>query len=211
MRNVELLDDEQRETVTDWLESEDIELDDPTYYDHTEDKKINARIRKRTPYNEAVVQAICTQIMQGRTLRSICDDYRYPNMQTVLKWLADPTKVEFRNTYYNARRVAAELLMDEVIEIADDDSEDYIEKTDRKGNKFHSFNAENVHRAKLRVETRMKLAAKLLPKIYGDHKHTHLELPEELRQMMAEAKNNDKGLPSKPTQTFDNTGNVIND
>lgn len=202
-----IIDEEEQTLLAEWFESENLT---PEPSPPVEPKR--SRARKTIKYHHGIAMKICEQIMVGARLKDLCARPDYPSLTVVLRWLADPTKVEFANAYRNAKRVYVELLVEDVIAIADDDSGDYVTKTDRKGNKYDSFNPENVHRSKLRIETRMKIAEKVAPKIYGNHKHTHLELPEELRQMLAEAKNRDKGLPPKPVNTFDNTtGNPIDD
>lgn len=73
--------------------------------------------------------------------------------------------------YARARESQAEVLADEIIEIADDSSEDFIfaEGEDKDGNGAKKFiNKEYVKRSALRVDARKWVAAKLLPKKYGD-------------------------------------------
>ena len=60
----------------------------------------------------------------------------------------------------------AEILAEEILQIADDASGDI--KYDKDGNE--SLNGEFVARSRLRIDTRKWLAAKLLPKAYGDKK-----------------------------------------
>jgi len=73
--------------------------------------------------------------------------------------------------YARAREAQAEVLADEIVEIADDSSEDFIfaegEDQDGKGAKKY-VNKEYVKRSALRVDARKWVAAKLLPKKYGD-------------------------------------------
>lgn len=57
-----------------------------------------------------------------------------------------------------------EALVDEILDIADDGSQDYIVNKDGKV----VANIEHIHRARLRIDTRKWLAAKLCPRLYGD-------------------------------------------
>jgi hypothetical protein len=104
-------------------------------------------------FSREVADFLCERIMEGKSLRAACSTVGMPSFQTVIKWLAseDPKFASFREQYVRAREVQAELLADEMIEIAD-------EATDS-----HSANA-----ARVRVDTRKWVAAKLLPKKYGD-------------------------------------------
>ena len=87
-----------------------------------------------------------------------------PDKATVLRWLADREKAEFRDQYAHARAMQADRLFDEAIEIADDASADWVETDDGK----KVLNHEHVQRSRLRVDTRKWAAGKLAPKRYGD-------------------------------------------
>ncbi len=69
-----------------------------------------------------------------------------------------------------ARQLQAELLGDEIIEIADDRSGDYVEKRDQNGEPTGSYlvDHENIQRSQLRVDTRKWYLSKVLPNVYGD-------------------------------------------
>jgi hypothetical protein len=60
------------------------------------------------------------------------------------------------------------MLIDEILEIADNTSHDTILKTDGNSNKKRVCNSEWIARSRLRIDTRKYLAGKLCPKIYGD-------------------------------------------
>lgn len=108
-----------------------------------------------------VQQEICRRVMEGESVRAICRDEQMPCRSTVLNWLAsDPT---FRTAYAMAKQLLAETLAEEIIEIADDASQDWKEGEDGR-----VFDHEHVQRAKLRVDSRKWLAGKLAPKRYGD-------------------------------------------
>ncbi|MRT15312.1 hypothetical protein GJV07_24145 [Enterobacteriaceae bacterium RIT711] len=66
--------------------------------------------------------------------------------------------------YARAREVQAEILAEEIIEIADDSSGDVI--VDEDGHE--QTNHERVARSRLRVDARKWYASKLAPKRYGD-------------------------------------------
>ena len=62
-----------------------------------------------------------------------------------------------------ARELQAEYLIDEIVEIADDGSNDYMQKK-------HGpvVDQEHMGRSRLRIDTRKWAASKLAPKKYGD-------------------------------------------
>ncbi len=115
-------------------------------------------------YTEALAAKICERLAEGETLRSICRDQAMPDKATVLRWLADKTKTDFRDQYAHARDMQADALFDEALEIADDVSGDW--STDKDGKKV--VDHENIQRSRLRVDTRKWAAGKMAPKRYGD-------------------------------------------
>ena len=86
-----------------------------------------------------------------------------PSTSVVYRWLSDDEHKEFRDNYAQAREQQADLLADEIIEIADDSSGDVIE-VNGKVVMDHEFAA----RSRLRVDARKWKASKLAPKKYGD-------------------------------------------
>ncbi len=115
-------------------------------------------------YTEALAAEICRRLAEGETLRAICRDKAMPDKATILRWLADKAKADFRAQYTYAREMQADALFDEALVIADDASGDWITGTDGKKVLDH----ENIQRSRLRVHTRKWAAGKLAPKKYGD-------------------------------------------
>jgi len=106
---------------------------------------------------------ICFAIANGASSYKLCDQPRMPTMPTLYGWLAvDPV---FRKMWDEAMQLRAEKLVEEILEIADDSSDD-VDYTDEHG--VQHINGENIARSKLKVDTRKWLASKLLPKKYGD-------------------------------------------
>ena len=115
-------------------------------------------------YTEALAAEICWRLAEGETLRSVCRDKAMPEKATILRWLADKKKADFREQYVYAREMQADALFDEALEIADDASGDW--STDKDGKKV--LDHENIQRSRLRVDTRKWAAGKMAPKKYGD-------------------------------------------
>ena len=90
-----------------------------------------------------------------------------PDKSTVLRWLADDSRREFRDHYARAREVQADTLAEETVEIADDSSRDF-KTVIRDGVEVQVFDHEHVQRSRLRVDARKWFASKLAPKKYGD-------------------------------------------
>ena len=115
-------------------------------------------------YTGALAAKLCLRLAEGETLRAICRDQAMPDKATVLRWLADKAKADFRDQYAHARDMQADALFDEALEIADDVSGDW--STDKDGKKV--LDHEHIQRSRLRVDTRKWAAGKLAPKRYGD-------------------------------------------
>lgn len=117
----------------------------------------------RTPELE---DDILSRIACGESLRAICSEEAYPNVATVIRWLA--ADEAFAHRYARAREMQAEVLADQMLEIADDDRRDRIEIKDAEGNVIRvEQNNVGVARSKLRLEQRRWWAEKLRPKVYG--------------------------------------------
>ncbi|RVG88680.1 terminase small subunit protein [Sinorhizobium meliloti] len=118
-----------------------------------------------TDYSEELAAVICERLMGGESLRAICSDEDMPGKTTVFRWLAsDPA---FRDQYAKAREAQAEAMADEMLDIADNGSNDWMEKNFGEDTRWVE-NGEAIRRSALRIDTRKWVAARLLPKKYGD-------------------------------------------
>ena len=100
-------------------------------------------------YTEEIAQTICRRLAEGESLRSICRDDAMPSWCAVRRWLQ--TNESFQAQYARARDEQADTHADEIIDIAD-------QATDR----------DSAAAAKVRVDARKWVAAKLKPRKYGD-------------------------------------------
>lgn len=116
-------------------------------------------------YSEEIADRICDELAKGRSLRQICAADDLPHIGTVCRWVA--TSETFREQYARAREAQAELFADELLEIADDGSNDWME-VHHGDNVGWRENGEALRRSALRVDTRKWIASKILPKRYGD-------------------------------------------
>ena len=126
-----------------------------------------ARTRKPgrpSSYTEAIGIALCAAIAEGMSLRSACALPGMPDVSTVIRWLADEERAEFCAQYARAREDRADLLAEEILQIADDGRNDT--QVDEDGNVFVDHDV--IARSRLRVDARKWLASKMAPKKYGD-------------------------------------------
>ncbi len=118
-------------------------------------------------YSAEIAATICLRMADGETLRAICRDSEIPNRSTVYQWLHK--NPEFANLYTQARERLVEHWADEMVEISDDGTTDYVEKIGRNGHEYMAVDQEHIQRSRLRVDTRKWLMSKLMPRKYGDH------------------------------------------
>lgn len=118
-------------------------------------------------FAQAKADLICERIADGESLRSICFDEEMPSKSTVCRWLGEYPS--FQDQYARAREIQADSLFDEIIDIADDGSNDWMERKNSDGeNVGWQENGEALRRSVLRVDARKWMAGKLRPKKYGE-------------------------------------------
>lgn len=121
---------------------------------------------RQSAFTQEMADRICEQIAEGNSLRTICLSEEMPARSTVFVWLEE--QKAFRTKYARARVFQAEGEVDEMRDIADDASNDYMQAFDSEGNQSGwKLNGEAIQRSKLRLEQRRWFAEKLLPKKYG--------------------------------------------
>jgi len=120
-----------------------------------------------TTYNQATADLICIRMAEGETLRQICRDKALPARSTVYRWLSKNPL--FSDQYALAREALVEHWADEILDIADDGTTDYVTKTGRNGAEYEAVDQEHIQRSRLRVDARRWLMSKLRPGQYGDH------------------------------------------
>lgn len=115
-----------------------------------------------TDYNDEIVDKICKRISGGDSLVAICREAGFPSTNTVFQWIAK--HAEFHDKYARAREAQTDAFAAEILDIADNGTNDYTEGEDGS----ERVNHDNINRSKLRVDTRKWLMSKLQPKKYGD-------------------------------------------
>lgn len=130
-------------------------------------------------YTKALADRICLRLAEGESLNSICKDPKIASKSIVYRWLLDSKLKDFRDNYARARAMQAEQMADELLEIADDAINDWMDKT-YGDETVRVVDHEAINRSRLRVDTRKFLLSKLLPKKYGDDPKP--DMPEEQKQ-----------------------------
>jgi hypothetical protein len=91
-----------------------------------------------------------------------------PSKTAVLKWLANGDHPDFVAQYARAREAQADHFADEILEIADDGTNDWTTRRNGDDEEYEVVDHEHISRSKLRVDARKWLMAKMAPKKYGD-------------------------------------------
>ena len=107
-----------------------------------------------------IFDSICDLIISGKSLRKALLEVTLP-AKTFFVWLREND--ELSKQYARATTERAELMFEDMFDIADDSENDYTETELGK-----VFNSEHLQRSKLRVDTRKWALSKLMPKKYGD-------------------------------------------
>lgn len=110
--------------------------------------------------------SICDKIIEGQSVKSILRQDKMPSSKTFFKWLnEDSEKV---NQYARACEQRADMIFDEMLDIADDGSNDFMTKLIGDGIEVEVLNQEHIQRSRLRIDARKWMLSKMNPKKYGD-------------------------------------------
>ena len=115
-----------------------------------------------TIYNKKTADLICEKLMEGVSLREICRGEGVPKRGTIYSWLI--AHEAFADQYARACEVREDGMFDELFDIADDSSNDWMKRKDGE----EALDSEHVQRSKLRIDTRKWALARMRPKKYGD-------------------------------------------
>ncbi len=136
-----------------------------------DDRKEAKRVGRPSMYSLEIAERICAVLSQGKSLKTACKGEGMPSVETVIGWWNKYP--EFLQLYTRAKEEGADNLVDEMLDISDDGSNDWMED-----NAPHSpgwkVNGEHINRSRLRVETRKWIASKLKPKRYGERIQTEV-------------------------------------
>lgn len=142
--------------------------------------KSTKKIGRPTDYTHELAKEICDTIASSSTgIKRLCkENSSWPSHNTIYRWLT--IYPEFSDQYAQAKRNQIEILVEEILEIADDSSQDQLMTP-----QGHVVcNTELIARSRLRIDTRKWLAAKLVPKIYGSSKNESTSSPSLIEKLI---------------------------
>jgi hypothetical protein len=127
----------------------------------------NKNSGRKSTYTRAIADEICHRMSLGETLSQVCRSENMPPKGTVLEWVKDD-RHGFSDRYARAREAMLEHWADEIIDIADDSTRDWIARKAKSGETLIVLDREHIERSKLRIDVRKWLLARLKPRTYGD-------------------------------------------
>jgi hypothetical protein len=133
------------------------------------------KVGRPSIFSQAIADKICHRMAEGKSLRRICRDPRMPSRSVVHQWLK--TNQKFREDYEWARRMLLDGLADDIIDIADDATHDFVEREGPNGERVVVVDLERIKRDRFRVGQRKWALSKLLPRKYGRSSELDLKDP----------------------------------
>lgn len=111
---------------------------------------------RHSTYSTEIAKLICEEIVtSNKGIREICKNKDFPSERSIYTWLSKHQ--DFAQMYARAKKFQMEILGEEIIQIADDNSKDDT-----------LMGATHVNRARLQIDARKWIMSKLNPKKYGD-------------------------------------------
>lgn len=117
----------------------------------------NMKTGRKTSLTQALADKITAQIVEGKSLKTICAQDDMPNIGTVFRWLsegakedASPLLKDFCDKYAHAREAQQDVLVEEMLDIA------------------RKTNARNANANRLLIDVLKWRVGKLSPRKYGE-------------------------------------------
>ena len=123
--------------------------------------KPKAKMGRPTRYTDEIAAEICGRLACGEPMSNITQDAHMPGMTTTYMWLRK--RDDFRQHYEEARKDGAHTFADQIAKIID---EKPLQIVDENGNV--KYDSGSISWQRLRMDGRKWLAAKYLPKVYGE-------------------------------------------
>ena len=117
-------------------------------------------------YTPEVGAQICERLATGKSLLATCKEIG-ASYEAAKRWESDIPEHATKSA--RAREIGCHALADQCIDIADESHNDTVQRGE-----FDVTNNEAIQRSRLRIDTRMRLIGKWLPKVYGDRVEQHI-------------------------------------
>lgn len=125
----------------------------------------NGKSGRPSTYTPELAKEICSRLIDGKSLRAVCEDEDMPARSTVLRWLAADID-GFESIYAQARIAQLMGEADEILEIAD--NPEIGQKTVSKATGMEITEGDMIEHRRLKVATRQWLFERMMPRRYGN-------------------------------------------
>ena len=116
-----------------------------------------------TRRSASIEERLLAGVADGRTLREMCRETNV-GRATVYTWMKDE---DFAQRMARARAIGFDAIAEEMLEIADDSRNDWVQRADASETDPPTRNPDNIARSKLRIDTRMRVLAHWDPRRYA--------------------------------------------
>ena len=117
-----------------------------------------------------IFDKICDSIVCGMSLRSALSELKDDNVifaSDFFRWIREDE--EKRKQYARATEERSECMFEDILDIADNGTNDWMEKKNKEGEILgYVLNGEAIQRSKLRYDARIWHLSKVKPKKYGN-------------------------------------------
>jgi transposase-like protein len=150
------------------------------------------------PYSAEIADRVLGELMQGRTVIDTCDGPGMPSIGAVLLWVRRDHD-GFAARYKEAREIGVQVMMDELIVIADDSRRDHIRRRKASGETEVVVDHENIRRSELRSENRRWYITRTTPRTHADRLEitTRQEPGDGWAELLQSLDGKSRGLPSE--------------
>jgi hypothetical protein len=154
------------------------------------------------PWTQELEDVILGELMRGRMLTDICRDPDMPSVMSVHNWRTQD-RGGFAARYKQARDIGCETIADEVVDIADDRSQDWIVRTHKDGTTDAFLDPERISRTRTRLEARRWRLSKMQPRTYGDRPDLNAshDSTDPWAELLKTVDGKTRGLPNKVRRT----------
>jgi hypothetical protein len=154
-----------------------------------ESRRLRAGLPPKHPFNREQAMEFVTLVASSTmTLNHIAEHVGVP-APIFLMWASRYD--EIGEAYTRARDAQQHLRADEIIEIADDGKNDWMEIETKAGRVLQVYNHEHAKRSELRIKARQWLMSRFAPRVFGER--LQIEAGQETLQAIA-AKSDDERL-----------------
>lgn len=127
---------------------------------------------------ERLYDVVCMKIAEGQSVAEICQNADMPSARQFHRDLADDGGGALWQSYTRAREMQADYHADEIIDIADNATNDWMRRAKNRGEDTAAYelNGEHVRRSEIRINARKWKAAHLKPGTYGDRQQVDVNV-----------------------------------